>query len=135
MKDSGGAVGTRSSSVSVRKRQRGAQGGRVTACSCGRNHQKRLVRVVCEGLRHSCTSMPPGTEVRTEVTVGMVGLLKSVRVVGVLEGLMEALEISEAGPEGVPPCSVELSDALSTPLLSCLSRFLRNLARAFWNQT
>lgn len=98
-------------------------------------HQKRLVRVVCEGLRHSWTSMPPGTEVRTEVTVGIVGLVKSVRVVGVLEGLMEALEISEAGPDGVPPCSVELSEALSTPVLSCLSRFLLNLARAFWNQT
>lgn len=64
-----------------------------------------------------------------------MGLVKSVRVVGVLEGLMEALEISEAGPEGVPPCSVEPSDALSTPVLSCRSRFLLNLARAFWNQT
>lgn len=99
------------------------------------NHQKRLVRVVCEGLLHSWTSMPPGTEVRTEVTVGIVGLVKSVRVVGVLEGLIEVFEISEAGPDGVPPCSVELSEALSTPVLSCLSRFLLNLARAFWNQT
>lgn len=131
LKDSGPAARTRSSSVSVwERRVVGATADGV----CGR-HQKRLVRVVCEGLRHSCTSMPPGTEVRTEVTVGMVGLLKSVRVVGVLEGLMEALEISEAGPDGVPPCSVELSEALSTPLLSCLSRFLLNLARAFWNHT
>lgn len=93
--------------------------------------QKRLVSVVCEGLRHSWTSMPPGTEVSTEVTVGMVGLVKSVRVVGVVEGLMEALEISDAGPEGVPPCSVEPSEALSTPVLSCRSKFLLNLARAF----
>lgn len=98
-------------------------------------HQKRLVSVVCDGLRHSWPSMPPGTEESTEVTVGMVGLVKSVRVVGVLEGLMEALEISEAGPDGVPPCSVEPSDALSPPVLSCRSRFLLNLARAFWNQT
>lgn len=101
----------------------------------GGGHQNRLVSVVCDGLRHSWTSMPPGTELSTEVTVGMVGLVKSVRVVGVLEGLMEALEISEAGPDGVPPCSVEPSDALSTPVLSCRSRFLLNLARAFWNQT
>lgn len=99
------------------------------------DHQNRLVSVVCDGLLHSWTSMPPGTEVRTEVTVGMVGLVKSVRVVGVLEGLMEALEISEAGPEGVPPCSVEPSDVLSTPVVSWRRRFLRNLARAFWNQT
>lgn len=98
-------------------------------------HQKRLVSVVCDGLLHSWTSMLPGTEVSTEVTVGMVGLVKSVRVVGVLEGLMEALEISEAGPDGVPPCSVEPSDALSTPVLSCRSRFRLNLARAFWNHT
>lgn len=91
--------------------------------------------MVCDGLRHSWTSMPPGTEVSTEVTVGMEGFVKSVRVVGVLEGLMEALEISEAGPEGVPPCIVEPSDALSTPVFSCRSRFLLNLARAFWNQT
>ena len=33
----------------------------------------------------------PGTEVKTDVTVGRVGLVKSVRVVGVLEGLSEAL--------------------------------------------
>lgn len=79
--------------------------------------------------------MLPDTEVNTEVTVGMVGLVRSVRVVGVLEGLMEALEISEAGPEGVPPCRVEPSEVLSTPVFSCLSRFRRNLARAFWNQT
>lgn len=79
--------------------------------------------------------MPPGTEVSTEVTAGIVGLVKSVRVVGVLEGLMEALDISEAGPDGVPPCSVEPSDALSTPELSCRNRFLLNFARAFWNQT
>lgn len=101
----------------------------------GGNHQNRLVSVVCDGLLHSWTSMPPGTEVSTEVTVGMVGLVKSVRVVGVLEGLMEALEISEAGPEGVPPCSVDPSDVLSTPVVSCRRRFLLNLARAFWNQT
>ena len=79
--------------------------------------------------------MPLGTEVSTEVTVGMVGLVKSVRVVGVLEGLMEALDISEAGPDGVPPCSVEPSDALSAPELSCRNGFLLNLGRAFWNQT
>lgn len=91
--------------------------------------------MVCDGLRHSWPSMPPGTEVSTEVTVGMVGLVKSVKVVGVLDGLMEALEISDAGPDGVPPGSAEPSDALSTPVLSCRSRFLLNLARAFWNQT
>lgn len=109
--------------------------GKGEAVVKGPIHQKRLVSVVCDGLRHSWTSMPPGTEVSTEVTVGMVGLVKSVRVVGVLDGLMEALEISEAGPDGVPPCSVEPSEALSTPVLSCRSRFLLNLARAFWNQT
>lgn len=98
-------------------------------------HQKRLVSVVCEGLWHSWTSKLPCTEVSTEVTVGMVGFVKSVRVVGVLEGLMDALDISEAGPDGVPACSVEPSDALSTPVLSCRKRFLLNLARAFWNQT
>lgn len=76
--------------------------------------------------------MLPDTEVNTEVTVGMVGLVRSVRVVGVLEGLIEA---SEAGPEGVPPCRVEPSEVLSTPVFSCLIRFRRNLARAFWNQT
>lgn len=108
------------------------RGEALVKCSV---HQKRLVSVVCDGLRHSWPSMPPCTEVSTEVTVGMVGFVKSVRVVGVLEGLMEALEISEAGPDGVPPCSVEPSDALSTPVLSCRSRFLLNLARAFWNQT
>lgn len=114
----------------------GAREGRAEgAVKKGSIYQKRLVSVVCDGLRHSWTSMLPGTEVSTEVTVGMVGLVKSVRVVGVLEGLMEALEISEAGPDGVPPCSVEPSDALSTPVLSCRSRFLLNLARAFWNHT
>lgn len=113
----------------------GVRGHRGEARPKGSFHQNRLVSVVCDGLRHSWTSMPLGTEVSTEVTVGMVGLVKSVRVVGVLEGLMEALEISEAGPDGVPPCSVEPSDALSTPVLSCRSRFLLNLARAFWNQT
>lgn len=81
-------------------------------------HQKRLVRVVCEGLRHSWTSRLPGTEVSTEVTVGMVGLVRSVSVVGVLDGLIEALEISEAGPDGVPPGKVEPSEALSTPVFS-----------------
>lgn len=91
--------------------------------------------MVCDGLRHSWTSILPCTEVSTEVTVGMVGFVKSVRVVGVLEGLMDALDISEAGPDGVPACSVEPSDALSTPVLSCRKRFLLNLARAFWNQT
>lgn len=79
--------------------------------------------------------MPPGTVVSTEVTAGIVGLVRSVRVVGVLEGLMEALDISEAGPDGVPHCSVDPSDALSTQEPSCRSRFLRNFARAFWNQT
>lgn len=98
-------------------------------------YQKRLVSVVCDGLRHSWTSMPPGTVVSTEVTAGIVGLVRSVRVVGVLEGLMEALDISEAGPDGVPHCSVDPSDALSTQEPSCRSRFLRNFARAFWNQT
>lgn len=79
--------------------------------------------------------MPPGTVVSTEVTAGIVGLVRSVRVVGVLEGLMEALDISEAGPDGVPHCSVDPSDALSTQEPSCRSRFLRNFARAFWNHT
>lgn len=88
-----------------------------------------------EGLRHSCTSRPPATALRTEVTVGMVGLVRSVRVVGVLDGLSDVLEISEAGPEGVPPCSAEPSEPLSTPVFSCRKRFRRNLARAFWNQT
>lgn len=60
----------------------------------------------------------PGTEVSTEVTVGIVGLVRSVRVVGVLDGLMEALEISETGPDGVPPGRVDPSEALSTPVLS-----------------
>lgn len=101
----------------------------------GSVHQKRLVSVVCDGLRHSWTSILPCTEVSTDVTVGIVGFVKSVRVVGVLEGLMDALDISEAGPDGVPACSVEPSDALSTPVLSCRKRFLLNLARAFWNQT
>lgn len=58
--------------------------------------------VVCGGLRDSCTSKLPGTEVSTDVTVGIVGLVKSVNVVGVVAGLIEALEISEAGPDGVP---------------------------------
>lgn len=48
----------------------------------------------------------------------MVGFVRSVRVVGVLDGLMEAFEISEAGPEGVPPGRVEPSEALSTPVFS-----------------
>lgn len=47
----------------------------------------------------------------------MVGLVKSVKVVGVLDGLMEALDISEAGPDGVPAWSVE-SEVLSTPVFS-----------------
>lgn len=87
--------------------------------------------MVCDGLRASCPSRPPGTDVKTGVTEGRLGLVKSVRVVGVLEGLVEALEISEAGPEGVPACSSEGSDVLSTPVFSCRSRFRRNLARAF----
>ncbi len=81
-------------------------------------YQKRLVKVLCDGLRHSWMSRLPGTEVSTEVTVGIVGLVRSVRVVGVLDGLMEALEISEAGPDGVPPGRVDPSEALSTPVLS-----------------
>lgn len=83
----------------------------------GKSHQKRFVSVVCEGLRDSWTSRLPGTDVKTEVTEGILGLVKSVKVVGVLEGLMEALEISEVGPEGVPAWSVE-SEALSTPVFS-----------------
>uniref|UniRef100_A0ACB8EZK3 Uncharacterized protein n=1 Tax=Sphaerodactylus townsendi TaxID=933632 RepID=A0ACB8EZK3_9SAUR len=82
-----------------------------------KSHQKRFVRVVCEGLLDSWTSRLPGTDVKTEVTDGILGLVKSVKVVGVLEGLMEALEISEAGPDGVPAWSVE-SDVLSTPVFS-----------------
>lgn len=97
----------------------------------GSANQKRLVKVVWVGLWHSLASMPLGTEVRTDVTVGMVGLVKSVKVVGVLEGLIEALEISEAGPEGVPPCNMEPSDILSMQELSCRRMFLLNLARAF----
>lgn len=81
-------------------------------------HQKRLVSVVCEGLRHSCTSRVPGTEVSTELTVGIVGLVRSVSVVGVLEGLIEVFEISDAGPDGVPPAKVDPSETLSTPLFS-----------------
>ena len=97
-------------------------------------YQKRLVRVVCEGLRHSCTSMGPPPS--TEVTVGMVGLVRSVSVVGVLDGgLMEPLEMSETGPDGVPPAITEPSDALSPLPLSWRSRFRRNLALAFWNHT
>lgn len=99
-----------------------------------KSHQKRFVRVVCEGLRDSWTSRLPGTAVKTDVTVGMVGFVKSVKVVGVLDGLMEALDISEAGPEGVPAWSVE-SEVLSTPVFSWRKRFRLNLARAFWNQT
>lgn len=90
--------------------------------------------MVCDGLRASWTSRLPGTDVKTGVTEGILGLVKSVRVVGVLEGLVEALEISEAGPDGVPACSVE-SDALSTPVFSWRKRFRLNLARAFWNHT
>lgn len=74
--------------------------------------------MVCEGLLHSRTSKVPGTEVSTEVTVGMVGLVRSVSVVGVLDGLIEAFEISDAGPDGVPPARVDPSEALSTPLFS-----------------
>lgn len=93
--------------------------------------QKRLVSVVWEGLRHSWTSRVPGTEVMTEVTVGMVGLVRSVRVVGVVDGLIEAFEISDAGPDGVPPARVEPSEFLSTPVFSWRRRFRRNLALAF----
>lgn len=77
--------------------------------------------------------MPPGTVVSMGLTEGTEGLVRSVRVV--LEGLMEALESSDGGPEGDPPGKVEPSDTLSTPVLSWRSRFRRNLARAFWNQT
>lgn len=108
---------------------------RVVQMSVVSEHQKRLVKVLCDGLRHSWTSRLPGTEVSTEVTVGIVGFVRSVRVVGVLDGLMEALEISEAGPDGVPPGMVDPSEALSTPVFSWRRRFRLNLARAFWNQT
>lgn len=74
--------------------------------------------MVCEGLRHSRISKVLGTEVSTEVTVGMVGLVRSVNVVGVLDGLIEAFEISDVGPDGVPPARVDPSEALSTPLFS-----------------
>lgn len=76
----------------------------------------------------------PDTEPKTEVTEGMLGFVKSVRVVGVREGLKEVLEMSEAGPDGVPAWRAE-SDALSTPVFSWRKRFRRNLARAFWNHT
>lgn len=89
-----------------------------------------MVRVVCEGLWGSWPSRLPGTEVKTDVTVGRVGLVKSVRVVGVLEGLSEALDSSEAGPDGVPVGSAASAD-LSTPVFSCRKRLRLNLARAF----
>lgn len=91
--------------------------------------------MVCEGLLHSRTSKVLVTEVSTEVMVCMVGLVRSVSVVGVLDGLKEAFEISDAGPDGVPPARVEPSETLSTPLFSWRRRFRRNLALAFWNQT
>lgn len=87
------------------------------------------------GLRESGASRLPGTDVKTDVTVGIEGLVKSVNVVEVLEGLREALEISDAGPDGVPACSDVPSDALSPPAFSCRKRFLRNFALAFWNHT
>lgn len=80
-------------------------------------------------------SKVPGKEVSTEVTVGMVGLVRSVSVVGVVDGLIDAFEISDAGPDGVPPARVDPSEALSVTLFSCRRRFLRNLALAFWNHT
>ena len=43
-------------------------GGWREAMTVWDGHQKRLVRVVCDGLLHSWTSIPPGTEDRTEVT-------------------------------------------------------------------
>lgn len=74
--------------------------------------------MVCEGLLHSCTSKVPVTVVSTEVMVGMLGLVRSVSVVGVVDGLKEAFEISDPGPDGVPPARVDPSEALSTPLFS-----------------
>ena len=68
-------------------------------------------------------------------TEGIEGLVRSIRVVGVLDLLMEALESSDGGPEGDPSNRVESPDAMSPPVLSWRRRFRLNLARAFWNQT
>lgn len=87
--------------------------------------------MVWDGLMESWGSRPPGTAVRTGLTLGMEGLVRSVRAEGVLEGLMEQLDSSDGGPEGEPPGRVDPSDTLSMPPLSWRSRFRLNLARAF----
>lgn len=76
--------------------------------------------MVWEGLilMESWGSMLPGTAVSRGLTDGIEGLVRSVRVVWVLEGLIEALESSEWGPEGDPPGRVDPSDTLSIPVLS-----------------
>ena len=79
--------------------------------------------------------MTPLTAVSMGFTEDIEGLLRSVRVVRELEGLMEPLESSDGGPEGDPSNRVESPDAMSPPVLSWRRRFRLNLARAFWNQT